>query len=949
MPPSPATRSLGRDVAAARPADDLLEATHLRNRLLERLAGRPAVPTKIGRFEILRRRGSGSFGVVFEARDPKLDRVIAVKVVSGRPEQRAAIRREAEAAARVTHPNVIEVYDVGEIEHGVYIAMELVEGGTLAQWCAPPRSTAEIVAAYLQAAHGLAAAHAAGIVHRDFKPSNALVGRDGRVRVIDFGLAQRDDATTSESTGSRAVLARTRTAGTPAFMAPEQHRGALVDARSDQFAFCVGLWSALFGQHPFDGTDPDTIGVGTSHSLRDPGPGPRGVSRRVRRALVRGLSPDPAHRFESMTALAVVLRSQPGPAWTPIVVAAVACGGLITSLVSIPARTTTRCAPDREPLGGDTARTRMAEAVRAAGGTEVSVERVLARLDAGEQDWVQSYARTCRDHESGTLLGAAFDASIACLRAQLQNLRAEADAVAQIDADTLALGLAGLGALPSPEVCRSEAPTAPSSAVAPFVEAARARIARTNALRTAGRYTEAWELAETAMGTAEATGYGPVITAAHLALGQAAAAAHRPEGAAELRRAYEMALEIGDEHAEAAAAVDLVSTLGLIERDPDAARHWYRVAQAAVARIGDPPRLAADLANGDGAAQLAAGDPEAAGRAWTRAWELESRTLGPDHPRVASARTNVGVAVYAQGNFEAAQEHFEAARDVLIRSLGPEHPHVANALTNLGHVALRRGDAQQAHRLQARALAIREAALGPEHPDVAASAANLALVAKRLGHLDDAEQLLSRALQIQEAIHGDEHPAVADACTNLGAIAADRGDLEASAAYHRRARDIYVSVAGPIHPDSAMSAQNLASTHADRGDVEKAREYYLEAVTAMQALGTTQHPNYSIALADLAILELKVGEVETACGHAEAAVQSAEGPSDETSPTMGIASFALAQCQWERGARGQALALARRAQAMLATEGVENQRDVEEIAEWIARRAHARERATAEE
>ncbi len=277
----------------------------------------PERPT-LGRFRLLRRLGSGAMGVVYEGYDPELDRRVALKVL--RPEveaqrslqARSRMMREAQALARLRHPNVTMVYEVGTSDAGApFIAMEMVEGRTLSRWLrARPRSWRDVVEVFLQAGRGLAAAHRAGLVHRDFKPDNVIVDQDGSVRVVDFGLARSagmaellptlDEADSSPAialhlTCTGAVL------GTPAYMAPEQFHGEPVHASSDQFSFCVALFEALYGRRPFPGNDLPSL---QRSLMRGQVVGPRrGVPRALYRVLRRGLSIDAARRFPSMEKL----------------------------------------------------------------------------------------------------------------------------------------------------------------------------------------------------------------------------------------------------------------------------------------------------------------------------------------------------------------------------------------------------------------------------------------------------------------------------------------------------------------------------------------------------------------------------------------------------------------------------------------------------------------------
>ncbi|MCY1004395.1 serine/threonine-protein kinase [Nannocystis pusilla] len=225
-----------------------------------------AGPAKIGRFVVLRKLGEGGMGVVYSAYDEQLERKVALKLLRGeiRGQQQsvgqARLLREAQAMAKLSHPNVAQVYDVGPFGDAVFIAMEFVSGGSLKDWLLrEDRSWRAVLGAYLQAGHGLAAAHGAGIVHRDFKPDNVIVGDDGRVRVVDFGLARHDEHAVVLPGGpppsaSSVELTQIGTfIGTPAYMAPEQLLREPADALSDQFSFCVALFESLNGYRPFKG------------------------------------------------------------------------------------------------------------------------------------------------------------------------------------------------------------------------------------------------------------------------------------------------------------------------------------------------------------------------------------------------------------------------------------------------------------------------------------------------------------------------------------------------------------------------------------------------------------------------------------------------------------------------------------------------------------------------
>jgi eukaryotic-like serine/threonine-protein kinase len=263
---------------------------------------------EVGRYRIVERIGAGGMGVVYAAHDPEMDRVVALKWMrptSGSDESQSRLAREARALAKLSHPNVVTIFDVGRSGDELYLAMERVTGRTLDDWLGEVRPWRQIVDVLLQAGRGVAAAHRAGLVHRDLKPSNVIVGEDGRVRVIDFGLAleprravlaHTEERATADLTKSGAVL------GTPRYMAPEQHRGEPVDARSDQFSFAVMAFEALFGRPPFAGDS--YLALRRAVLAGDVATPETSDARRVLIApLMRALATDPGARFADLDEL----------------------------------------------------------------------------------------------------------------------------------------------------------------------------------------------------------------------------------------------------------------------------------------------------------------------------------------------------------------------------------------------------------------------------------------------------------------------------------------------------------------------------------------------------------------------------------------------------------------------------------------------------------------------
>jgi serine/threonine protein kinase len=478
--------------------------------VLAGIGKRPVAKLRVGRYELGESLGRGGCGQVFAARDPDLDREVAIKVVAavreraGNPDRAAEARllREGQALARLQHPNAVTVYDVGIDEmgaglgagsqRGVFIVMERIHGRTLSQWLRESSpSPAEIVRAYLDAARGLAAAHAVGVVHRDFKPSNAMVTGEGTVVVLDFGLATALDERASQDTdtdlgagssstsssgaaftsGSRsAEVSLTATGvvmGTPRYMAPEQHAARPATAATDQYAWCVALWEALTGAPPFAASSIEALAQAKREGKLPPAPT---VPANLRAALARGLSADPAQRFESMRALVDAIER--GPArrrrrWLVL-------GGVIAvamGAVSIARPTSEPPLCERAPQASERpwnlpAMAELVDEVAARpGGTHPLMrDRVESRLDRFARGWDEMHAEVCGPASE------AIDAETRHVQAECLE-RAEARWFEMLDvlengSLTELPWLSPLWALPSPRRCATE----PSAAFA-LVEA----------------------------------------------------------------------------------------------------------------------------------------------------------------------------------------------------------------------------------------------------------------------------------------------------------------------------------------------------------------------------------------------------------------------------------------------------------------------------------------------
>ena len=428
--------------------DDGVEAMWEKADVRARLFGLPAQQRQIGRYAVSQCLGAGGMGEVFAAYDPSLDRPVAIKLLHAdlamdTEQSRARLIREAQALAKLSHSNVVQIYEVGESDDRVFIAMEFIRGTTLRAWQqAEQPGWKEVLLRHLEAGQGLAAVHRAGLVHRDFKPDNVLVGEDGRVCVADFGLARHASGSPS-SMGSSAAnatlrssddtsgneipptrLTRTgRVLGTPAYMAPEQLHGEPVDALADQFAFCVALYEGLYGRRPFRGrtfaalvaAHRDGVMVPSHRSV---------VPRRLWRVLARGLAPDPEDRYPSMEALLHAL--DPVRARRRRILLAGGLGGslvLAAGVVLTPEARPT-CEMSSAVLAeawNDERREQVHAAFRATGlpFAETTARSVEDRLDRWAEAWIHARTAACEaTHVEGTQSPERLDARVACLERQ---------------------------------------------------------------------------------------------------------------------------------------------------------------------------------------------------------------------------------------------------------------------------------------------------------------------------------------------------------------------------------------------------------------------------------------------------------------------------------------------------------------------------------------------------
>jgi tetratricopeptide (TPR) repeat protein/predicted Ser/Thr protein kinase len=822
--------------------------------------------TRAGRYQIRERLAEGGMGAVYSAYDPELDRHIALKVVKVRssPEgierARERLLREAQALAQLSHPNVIAAYDVGTIAEDVFIAMELVQGKTLRDWVADARPTLpQKLAVMIAAGEGLAAAHAAGLIHRDFKPSNVLVGNDHRVRVVDFGLARsarggddhRDSPfdETAETTSSSGRLSAPLTmvgsvVGTPAYMSPEQFRGGEIDDKSDQYAFAVTLYEIVYGEKPFRAETRHQLELLVRAGKLDP---PRGakVPGWLHDVIARGLAVDPAARYPSMTALLADLTRDRLRFRRRVLAAAAAV--LVLGAASAIALSGRRAAGpvcdggrDRfaevwspETQGKVEAAFRETDRSYAA----ATYQRVATLLEERGEAWVAMRTEACeatrvRGEQSEQLL----DLRMRCLDRRLAQVRTVLEILAAADGRTVdravdvVLGLDSLEGCADPAQLDAAYPPPSDPQRVQDVAAAREKLDRSVVVLNAGDYPAAVKLAEEGLGEADRIDYPPLRAEAMLRLGWAKLRAGEPDAGLDLlRRSAQLAAIARDDAVLAESSLSWFYVMGVIQARHEEAMAFGDLVLAIVGRAGEHPGHRADALATYGYLLIQRGQPAAAVLVLESSRALFAIANGEDHPRVAHALNYLAMAHNELGRYADGQAAMERALAIWEGNFGPDHPTLISGLINLASNLLLQHQPERARPHADRALAIAERALGPAHPKVAFALTAQGEILSETGGCAEVAPKLARAVEILEARYGAEHPYISYPLVDAGRCLLDGGDPAAAIAPLERALAIRRAAKGTA-AELATASFQLGRALWDSGrDRDRARTLVRDA------------------------------------------------------------------------------------------------------------------------
>jgi tetratricopeptide (TPR) repeat protein len=840
----------------------------------------------IGRYVVLDKLGSGGMGIVYAAYDPELDRKIALKLLRPGASQRAEVARarllrEAQALAKLNHPGVIAVHDVGMIDDQVFIAMEFVDGVDAAHWSKlVKRSWREVLPVWRQAGEGIAAAHAANVVHRDLKPENVLIGNDGRVRVLDFGLARTEasdptvdrnaEVDLSERLGTSTMGLATSVrltqagavVGTPAYMAPEQHTGGNIDARTDQFSYCVALYEALWGERPFAGERAPEIAFNVVRGrIREPSRDGPAVPAWLRKVVLRGLATNPDERWPDMRALLAALAADPAArqrrwALAGLGVTALGAAALLLSTLR-PDEAACRGAERKlDGVWDDGVREQMRNAFAKSTRPYAAdaFESTASMLDGHTGAFVRLHTDACeataiRKEQSQDML----DRQVACLERRLKDVRALTQLLVVADDEAVTRAVTATADLPSFEPCGDrEALMSPG---APPTGELAAKLAKIDDQLAAGRqevklarYEAALETARAALEAARQTEDLPTIAEALMLSGSARFNTGDGVGAERAFHEAEWAADEGkDDRARAAATTRLVFVLST---QPERAAEVADLAASTTAvlrRNGGDPLLEAELHNNVGVAARRRGDTTVAIAEHEAALALRRRNLAPDDPALADTLLNLGGSLSDAGRLDEAERMLEEAEQIVRKRYGSRHPRVATALHHHGLVSYRRRDYGTAVELLRQATEIRAAALPKSHPDLSGSRHDLGEALMRAGMYADALVEFGEAVALRGApaspsgpgkpgsasTANTPNPGLANSLRGRGLAELAVGQLAEAEATLRRAYELRRASAEPLVLAEYEFAYARALVHGDptaaTALARKARAVYVAA------------------------------------------------------------------------------------------------------------------------
>ncbi len=909
-------------------------------RVSARLIGRRPKRVTIGRYRMERELGRGGFGAVYAAHDPELDRAVAIKLVlpekgRGGGKWEARLVREAQMLAKLQHPNVVPVFDVGVDDglggsEGVYIVMELLHGQSARAWSKgdPKPAWQHVVEAFVGAARGLAAAHALDIVHRDFKPDNLMITDDGLAKVIDFGLA-RDvnefDSTRSFESGDAARSGSQLTShgtvmGTPPYMPPEQHAAVgigSVGPASDQYALCVSLFEVLYGVRPFVADGLEALYEAKCALALSARPKATRVPKAVHRVLLRGLQPQPDKRWPSMQALADALAAAAAPRRR--VVAALLAGVAAVGLSIVGARAfaedESRCSAVKarsgeiwSPSRGESLQGQLlADARGPDAAMWLAAER---RLDRRMKEWQEALDSACVARDAGR---------IECLDQWLSGVDV-ALSVAERGDTTAPVIMSLVGDVPDLAGCVSA-----REVVDPGL---MDDIMRARALAKAGEESESLALAATVVLRARGVGDRSLEVEALLAAGFVYAERERLEDARlVLIEAAELAESEGLDAAGAQAAIILVRVCGAMGRFDDAHR-WGALAQARLARLGNPPYLERLFLGALVFQQIYEGRfADAYDNGGALVELLPEESMAYERGR---ALANVAMSAFELGRMHEARAVSAEARALISRDVGAAHPSVARILADEGRYAAAAGDVEEGVALLQQAIVSLEIAGGPLDPYALNARRTLANYLARLGRFDESLTMLEKTHAGMTQLYGTEHVRTAMAAFALADQLVMNDRPQEAVVVAREAMTTISGLFGAADPRMAWGAELLGRALALQGKLPEARDVVTRALASLTDASPGERESRVNLTMVLAGLDQDEGRLDDSVRNLERAIELCENDAALNDPSM-LASLegARAFVEAERGQPARAVEAAERTLGFLERIGASAQEKAE--------------------
>lgn len=829
------------DATLPRRTYDLADAQRVFANVSSGLFGSESAPSRIGRFVLIEKVGSGGMGVVYSAFDPELQRRVALKLLheaDGAAAPGSALLREARALARLHHPNIAAIYEVGSVDRGVFIAMEYVDGTTLRDWARSAPAFREVVDAFQQVAEGLAHAHEQGLIHRDVKPANLVKEAGGRTVVLDFGLAKfgrgdpgREGLPASPSSVTQAD-GTFGLVGTPAYMAPEQLQGEPATAASDQFSLCVSLYEVLCGKRPFRATSPMALHAEVQKQSFEPLPS--ATPGWLVKLVERGLRADAGDRWPSLAVLSAELRRGRRP-WLrrfllPVAVASTA----LATAVAAGRQPEDPCGQRAEEVGqvwNQEARAQVSSALE----TRVSDDArnyALAEIDGFAAALAAARAKACEREPSQASRGQQT-----CLTAELTRLRTTVGLLREPDQEIaknvlrMAPHADSLGNCESPSVAIERLP---AGARTEFERT----LARAAAFVDAGRTEVGRELAASTVASARSAGDEALLARAELGLGRALVASGDPNEAVDV---FQSSLVHAEQAADDGGRLFAIRELAgaLIKTSKyDEAERLLSIAAATQRRFETHP-VSWDFQAEDAAAELATARRDFAGALehYRRAEQIANGEGGTLGQRLA-VQSAIGGTLFRLQRYDEALEVIRKLRKERLRVHGEDDLGLAVSDSLVGVISMVTGDFPSAEVALRRALHLRERVQGPEHPALSGVLTNLGALLLSIDP-DQAVPILERAVARAERGHGPFSSRASKAHYSLGRAYLDTGRAGEALRAFRRSSEIREKTGEPADPELLIARARMAQAAEELGNYRLAHREFDQVAAAVAAADDT--------------------------------------------------------------------------------------------------------------